>query len=125
MAIESADTISTTLRYFVPPEDGSKPWASVTYINPTTGERNRNYDFKDYTVKIENVRGKEDTVSLDTTGFQFIHAPTKHKSFTDTAEIEKEYYPESIEIIKKATGASRVVIFDHSMSAYFSFYIIF
>ena len=33
---------------------------------------------------------------------------------TDDAEIEKEYYPESEELIKKVTGASRVVFFDHS-----------
>ncbi|EEB92672.1 hypothetical protein MPER_08785, partial [Moniliophthora perniciosa FA553] len=38
-----------------------------------------------------------------------------HKAFNDEAEIEKEYYPESIELIKKITGASKVVLFDHTL----------
>ena len=31
-------------------------------------------------------------------------------------EIEREYYPESIALVKELTGASRVVLFDHSTS---------
>jgi hypothetical protein len=42
-----------------------------------------------------------------------------HKAFTNDADIEKEYYPESIELIKRVTGASRVVLFDHSTSSSF------
>ncbi|TFK37367.1 hypothetical protein BDQ12DRAFT_157158 [Crucibulum laeve] len=64
---------------------------------------------------IENVRGKEESVTLDTAGFQFFKSPAKHTSFTDDAEIEREYYPESIELIKKLTGATRVVLFDHTV----------
>lgn len=67
-----------------------------------------------YDLEIENLRGKEDTVSLDTTGFQFFRAEAKHKSFNNDEEVEKEYYPESIELLKQLTGANRVVIFDHS-----------
>ena len=65
---------------------------------------------------IENVRGKEDQYTLDTAGFQFYKSPAKHTSFSNDQEIQDEYYPESIELLKKLTGASRVVIFDHSKS---------
>jgi hypothetical protein len=41
---------------------------------------------------------------------------SKVKGFYDQKEIEEVYYPESIELIKKVTGASKVVIFDHSVS---------
>ncbi|KDR70141.1 hypothetical protein GALMADRAFT_44031, partial [Galerina marginata CBS 339.88] len=56
-----------------------------------------------------------DTVSLDTTGFQYFHEPSKHKNFEDEEAVVRDYYPESIEIIKRLTGASRVVLFDHTI----------
>jgi len=109
-----ADTVKTDLRYFVPPADGSKPYQ---YINadPKLGERVRNFTHEPYGVEIENVRGKEDSYSLDTAGFLFAKDEAKHKAFTSDEEIEAEYYPESIELIKKLTGASRVVLFDHTI----------
>ena len=120
MAIETADTVSTTLIYSVPPADGSKPYQNIN-ASSTTGERDRNYTRTQYQVQIENIRGKENTVSLDTTGFQFVHAPAQHKKFDNDEEVEREYYPESIELIKKITGASRVVLFDHSGFNFFIF----
>lgn len=65
-------------------------------------------------MEIEDVRGNEESFSLDSTGFQFYKRAAKHTAFNDNAEIEKEYYPESIDLLKELTGASRVVIFDHS-----------
>ncbi|KAJ7916201.1 hypothetical protein B0H13DRAFT_1609641 [Mycena leptocephala] len=57
----------------------------------------------------------ESAASLDKTGFQLFKHPAKHTAFTNDADIEKEYYPESIELIKRLTGASRVVLFDHTI----------
>ncbi len=104
-----ADTVKTQLNYFVAPVDGSKPYRTVYTNNPDT-----NYTHEPHEVEIENVRGKEDSVTLDTAGFQFLKAPSKHTAFSSDADIEAEYYPESIELLKKVTGASRVVLFDHS-----------
>jgi hypothetical protein len=67
-------------------------------------------------VVIENLRGKEDSVSLDSAGFQLYHHPSRHKDFTSDAEIKREFYPECVELIKQLTGASKVVLFDHSTS---------
>ncbi|KAI5117235.1 hypothetical protein M0805_009272 [Coniferiporia weirii] len=104
-----ADTVKASLVYFVPPADGSKPYQYMT------GDRERNYIHEEYETDIENVRGREDSVSLDTAGFLFVRAEAKHKSFASDEEIEREYYPESIELLKKLTGASRVVLFDHTI----------
>jgi len=82
--------------------------------DPTTGVRVRNYSQEEKEVEIENIRGKEDSVTLDTAGFQFYRVPSKHTSFANDEAIKKEYYPESIELIKKLTGATRVELFDHS-----------
>jgi len=72
-------------------------------------------DAKKKTVVIENIRGKEDSVSLDTAGFQYYKHTSKHITFANDEEIFREYYPESIELIKKLTGASRVELFDHTI----------
>ena len=108
-----ADVVKAKLNYFVPPADGSKPFNTVN-VDPKTGEREKNYTLEKYDVEVENVRGKEDSLTLDNAGFQFLKAPAKHTSFTSDAEIEAEYYPESIDLLKRVTGASRVVLFDHS-----------
>jgi hypothetical protein len=112
-------TVSTSLYFFVPPPDGSRAFNDISGV---AGRTRKNWESEKHTVQIENVRGNESSVSLDTAGFQFfLNEPTKHKSFNNDEEIQKEYYPESAELIKKLTGASRVVFFDHSEGfCYFS-----
>ncbi|KAI6125925.1 hypothetical protein EV401DRAFT_1036272 [Pisolithus croceorrhizus] len=102
------------LNYSIPPADGSQAFTQ-TYPDPVTGEWRRNWREDPHFVEIEDIRGKEDNYGLDTAGFQYFRHPAKHTKFTDDEEIKEEYYPESIELIKKLTGASRVVIFDHTL----------
>ena len=106
-------SVAATLKYSVAPSDGVRAYQHVE-ADPITGERKKNFTQEDKQVEIENLRGKEDSVSLDTTGFQYFKRPAMHTSFANDEEIVREYYPESIELIKELTGASRVVLFDHS-----------
>ncbi|TFK23978.1 hypothetical protein FA15DRAFT_619934 [Coprinopsis marcescibilis] len=111
-----ADISSTpaVLTYFIPPENGERAYQHIN-ADPITGEKLLNFTKVDHAVEIENLRGKEDSVNLDSAGFQFgRHAP-KHTSFENDEEIKTEYYPESIALIKQLTGASRVVLFDHTI----------
>lgn len=62
------DTITTTLTYQVTPKDGSKAYVHVN-ADPKTGIRDTNTSQEDRQMVVENIRGKEDTVGLDTTGF--------------------------------------------------------
>ena len=112
----TATPVSTTtnLVYPIQPEDGVRAYQRVV-IDPASGERERNFEMEKKSVVVENIRGKEDSVSLDTTGFQFYKHISKHTTFDNEEEIRSEYYPESVELIKKLTGARRVEIFDHSM----------
>ena len=111
MTISAVDTVTTTLHYFTPPADGSKPYY---YVIPVPSVPRSNWESVEHKVQIENLRGKEGTVSLDSNGFQYFNRPSSHKALEDVAAIEKAYYPESIALIKELTGASRVVVFDHS-----------
>ncbi|GJJ11653.1 hypothetical protein Clacol_005889 [Clathrus columnatus] len=109
----AADTVNTTLYYFQPPFDNSKPWFEVD-IDPKTGQRNSNFTLDSQVLEVENVRGHEDEYDLDSSGFRFLKWSSDFTSFNDDAAIKSAYYKESAEIIKKVTGCRRVVLFDHS-----------
>jgi hypothetical protein len=111
--LTAMSTVSAELVYFSPPPDGSRPFTSIN-ADAKTGQRASNWLPEVHTVEIENVRGKESNYALGTAGFQYHTRPSKHATFVDDEEIRREYYPESIELIKQVTGASKVVLFDHS-----------
>jgi len=102
-----------SLNYFLPPADGSRPYNDVN-ADSVTGAPRCNWVEDPHVVGVENVRGSEDQYKLDNAGFQFGREASKHTTFLDDKEIKAEYYPECIDLIKRFTGASRVVIFDHS-----------
>ncbi|KAJ6555131.1 hypothetical protein DFH09DRAFT_1280506 [Mycena vulgaris] len=111
--MSTAIPLGTTaaLNFFVPPKDGARAYQNAA---PVPGVQERNFTIDVHDVQIQNLRGNESAATLDTTGFQIYKHAAKHASFTSDADLEKEYYAESIELIKRLTGASRVVLFDHS-----------
>ncbi|KAJ6555129.1 hypothetical protein DFH09DRAFT_1165568 [Mycena vulgaris] len=114
MTANIPSSTTAALDFFVPPTGGARAYQSIN-ATPVTGVRDRNFTLETHDVEIQNLRGNEGAASLDTTGYQIYKQPAKHTAFTSDAEIEKEYYPESIELIKRFTGASRVVLFDHTV----------
>jgi hypothetical protein len=66
-------------------------------------------------VAIRNGRLLADQLSLEEQGFVFVEHKTKVADFFDAAQLESVYYPEVEQLIKKTSGASRVVIFDHTL----------
>ncbi|KAL0058001.1 hypothetical protein AAF712_015337 [Marasmius tenuissimus] len=107
------DLVPASLFYYTPPTDGSK---GRTYITqPPEGIPQVNYEPVKHIMDIENVRGKQDAYDLDGAGFLFAKYPAKHQAFVDDEEIERDYYPESIDLLKELTGASKVVLFDHTI----------
>ena len=110
----SPSFVSTTINFGIKPADNSRAYQYISY-DPNIGKQ-MNWSFEEKEVQVENIRGKEETVSLHTAGFQFYNnRPSKLKSFSNDEEIQKEYYPECEELLKELTGATKVLIFDHSM----------
>ncbi|KAK7179858.1 hypothetical protein DPSP01_004591 [Paraphaeosphaeria sporulosa] len=102
--------VDTVLHYFRPNADGSPP--HPTYVDkPETYHR----EPESHNVTVRDVRGKEDQFSLDKNGFQFYKHVSKEKDFLDDEKIKAEYYPETEQLLKDATGASRIHIFDHTI----------
>lgn len=107
--------MSTTaqLTYTIPPADGSRPYTAIN--EDSTGKKSQNWIEDIRNVDIEDARGKEHQYTLDTVGFQFHHYRAKHTRFLDDEEIKGEYYTECMELLKELTGATKVVIFDHTI----------
>ncbi|KAE9387881.1 hypothetical protein BT96DRAFT_927362 [Gymnopus androsaceus JB14] len=74
----------------------------------------KNYIRDNVEVQIENVRGKEHLYVLDKAGFQFFKH-TSYSSFVNDDDIKTKYYAECQELYKKLTGASKVLVFDHTI----------
>jgi hypothetical protein len=66
-------------------------------------------------VAVRNGRLLASQLSLDEQGFVFVEHKTKVTDFFDATQLESVYYPEVEQLIKSASGASRVVIFDHTL----------
>ncbi|KAI4864402.1 amino acid permease-domain-containing protein [Hypoxylon rubiginosum] len=66
-------------------------------------------------VHITDVTGNEAKYTLDGNGFQYHHHVAEEKDFVDDAHIKAVYYPETEQLLKDVTGASKVFIFDHTI----------
>ena len=64
---------------------------------------------------VRNGRFFADQLSLDQNGFILVEHKTKVRDFFDAGELESVYYPEVEQLIKSASGAARVAIFDHTL----------
>ncbi|KAK4540448.1 hypothetical protein LTR36_009194 [Oleoguttula mirabilis] len=109
----------STLTFFAPPTDGSKPWnlAGDNVDNPPPGVAQRNYELFTHEVTIQDIRGRESSFDFNVNGFGTISGvKSEEKEFNDDAHIEKVYYPEVERLLlDNAAGAQRVFIFDHTI----------
>jgi len=106
---ETVSEIVATLNYLV--NDGTKIFteaggAGALDIRGGTIDPRR--------VVIHNGRLQKD-FSLDREGFRLVRHDTAVVDFFDEAEVRRVYYPEMEELVKAESGASRVVVFDHTL----------
>lgn len=107
-----ADTlakIEASLNYLA--EMTEKPVMYTYTPPPGTPQTTRRNDPK--TVAISDARPILGQLSLDTQGFALTHHDSKVVNFYDETEVREVYYPEVERLLKEATGAAQVVIFDH------------
>jgi len=71
--------------------------------------------FEEAAVEMRDARALTPAASLDVQGFELATMPTAMTDFYDEARIEAAYYPEIIAFLKRATGATDVHIFDHTV----------
>jgi len=101
--------------------------AELNYLAPTE-ERPRTYTYdpppgtprstvvnEPRVVHISDFRPIVHDISLDTQGFDLVVHRTAVRDFYNEQEVRSIYYPEAEHLLKQATGADRVLIFDHTV----------
>jgi hypothetical protein len=109
--IETPATIEASVNYMI--EDGQHLF---TYTGGPGSTDIRTGGTADaHTVTMHNGRLVSGGFALERNGFHFIDHDTQMRDFFDEDEIARVYYPEMEALIKRETGASRVVVFDHTL----------
>jgi hypothetical protein len=65
-------------------------------------------------MRIRNARREPSAPTLDRNGFELLQHTSAFSDFSDDARIRELYYPETEQLLARATGADKVVIFDHA-----------
>src|SRR5882757_6536039 len=110
-AIGQLPRVEAALRYLEPMSD--KP-RSLEY-EPPPGIPRTTAVYRDHTVTIRDVRPVASTLSLEREGFQVVTAASGVSDFYDEEAVQTRYYAEMASLLEELTGASRVVVFDHTI----------
>lgn len=109
--MKNSESIKAHLTYCV--DTGVKP------VNETVGQGNLQPKYtgmsEKHLVTLYNGRLTQDQFDLDDHGFEFVNHCTGVSDFFDQDELKNIYYPEIEQLIKNTAGASRVVVFDHTI----------
>jgi hypothetical protein len=106
-------SVTAALRHLVP--SGEKP--AIFIVPPGEGESRRAAEYEDREVTIYDARSVADRLTLDREGLALMHHDTQVGDFYDENQIADIYYPEMVALLKAATGAEEVVVFDHTRRA--------
>jgi hypothetical protein len=110
-AIGQLPRVEAALRYLEPMS--GKP-RSLQYV-PPPGVLPTTAVYHDHRVTIRDVRPVASALSLEREGFQLVTAASSVRDFYDEEAIRTHYYGEAVSLLEELTGASRVVVFDHTI----------
>jgi hypothetical protein len=108
--IRALDDVRAAINYIE--ASGERPRAFQ--YDPPPGVPLRTGTYTPQTVLVRNGRAHHG-ISLDREGFALVREPTQFTNFRDDAAVKAHYYPEVEAAVKRATGAARVVVFDHNV----------
>lgn len=95
-----ADMAERPAYYFYPPPEGV-PWRN------TRGDR--------HVRTVEDARSVAPAPELDREGFALSHLSSRAADLYDPEAVRSVYFPEVEELVRRHTGAQRVVAFDHNL----------
>ena len=109
---ESAPAIEAVLHYLI--DTGEKP-ASYGGVSSAEADQKRKGRYQEYRMPVYDGRAIAYRLSLEREGFIFVEHPTKVRDFYDEEEVRSIYYPETEQLVKAHSGATRVLVFDHTL----------
>ena len=86
----------------------------VTYYDQP-GPPRRVGNYGRFAMPVRNMRPIAGELSLNRQGFRLIRQTSAVRDFYDVDEVAEVYYPEVADVVKAATGASRAIVFDHTI----------
>lgn len=110
-AIERLPRVRAGLNFILP--STQKP-RSFEY-DPPAGMPRTTAFYQERAVAIHNMRSVASEFSLEREGVRLVTAPSDVVDFYDESQIRNVYYPEAEKLVTELTGASRAVIFDHTI----------
>jgi hypothetical protein len=78
-----------------------------------TNEPRTNAVYEPHAFKVRSMRRLAVAPELDVQGFTLVNERSTVMDFYDEAQVRRHYYREVERLVKKVTGASRVVVIDH------------
>jgi hypothetical protein len=101
-----------------------KPFLITFPVDKAKGEWRSNIQYSTHLVSIHDIRGSEIPFALDLTGFEMVRhvCQQPYEIFADDEQIRKYYYREIEQLLRDKLKASRVVIFDHTVSIFLRHY---
>ncbi len=103
--------VEGVFNYLAPMDE--KP-RNYTY-GPPPGVPQTNASYEPHTMRVIDIRSVMHQLSVDAEGIQLVEERSAVRGFEDENEIRLVYYPEAERLVAQATGASRVVVFDHTI----------
>ena len=109
-AHEADKTVTAPLQFTI--NDGQPVVAKVEVPGAGLDKRTGTFEWRD--VEIHDGRPTADRLDLDRDGYRLIRNRSAVKNWYDADEVRRVGYPETEALVKKMTGCSRVVVFDHT-----------
>jgi hypothetical protein len=111
---EIAPAFEALLHYLA---DTTETPESYGGISQSEADQKRKGKYAEHSMPIYNGRAIARGLSLEREGFVLVDHDTQMKNFYDEAEVRSVYYKETEELVKRITGAQRVLVFDHTLRA--------
>lgn len=109
--VERLPFVEAQMNYLAPMAERPRNYA----MEPPTGEPRSNMTSNSHRVAIRDARPLRQNARLDDEGFAFLDQASSLRDYHDEERIRSIYYPEVESVIREATGADRVFIFDHTL----------
>lgn len=125
--LESAtETTLETIYYLFddPSHKTEKPYSTFLGIGGVPGPRHSNLSSeKREQVPMTDIRNRQSEFKIDEAGFELVKYQTglSYQDFNDNSIIADRYYKEIESLLKEKLGASRILIFDHTVCLFFGF----
>lgn len=105
------ETVTAPVQFSV--DTGETPVTLVT--KPGVPQVPNSAEYETREVEVINARPFADRFTLDREGFALTRGGTVVTDFYDDDQVHSVYYPEMEALVKRATGADEVIVFDHTI----------